>query len=74
MRLLLRNGADITAVNCRGKTPKDVSRTPGILAVIDQAGKGNIEDIGSSSSEENQSGNVLLFYISMTLAVSYHQK
>ncbi|KAK8405825.1 hypothetical protein O3P69_001947 [Scylla paramamosain] len=52
VRLLLRCGAGVDVVNRRGKTPRDVCRSPGIIALIEAAAQGFIQELGSSSGEE----------------------
>ncbi|XP_068216276.1 uncharacterized protein [Palaemon carinicauda] len=53
VRLLLRCGAGVDVVNRRGKTPRDVCRSPGIITLIETAARGNLEDLGSSSGDEH---------------------
>ncbi|XP_064097782.1 ankyrin repeat domain-containing protein 11-like isoform X11 [Macrobrachium nipponense] len=52
VRLLLRCGAGVDVVNRRGKTPRDVCRSPGIITLIEAAASGNLQDLGSSSGDE----------------------
>ena len=52
VRLLLRCGAGVDVVNRRGKTPRDVCRSPGIIALIEAAAQGLIQELGSSSGDE----------------------
>ncbi|CAL4076572.1 unnamed protein product, partial [Meganyctiphanes norvegica] len=52
VRLLLKCGAGVDVVNRRGKSPRDVSRSPGIVSLIEQAAKGNLESLGTSSGED----------------------
>ncbi|KAK7069322.1 ankyrin repeat [Halocaridina rubra] len=52
VRLLLRCGAGVDVVNRRGKTPRDVCRSPGIIALIEAAASGNLQDLASSSGDE----------------------
>lgn len=52
VRLLLRCGAGVDVVNRRGKTPRDVCRSPGIIALIETAASGNLHELGSSSGDE----------------------
>lgn len=52
VRLLLKCGAGVDVVNRRGKSPRDVSRSPGIVSLIEQAVKGDFENFGSSSGED----------------------
>lgn len=39
-------------VNRRGKTPRDVCRSPGIVALIEAAARGQLQDLGTSSGDE----------------------
>lgn len=72
VRLLLRCGAGVDVVNRRGKTPRDVCRSPGIVALIEAASRGLIQELGSSSGDELPQPYIgmcsslvtLLFYIS----------
>ncbi|XP_042868936.1 ankyrin repeat domain-containing protein 11-like isoform X3 [Penaeus japonicus] len=52
VRLLLRCGAGVNVVNRRGKTPRDVCRSPGIVALIEAAARGQLQDLGTSSGDE----------------------
>lgn len=52
VRLLLRCGAGVDVVNRRGKTPRDVCRSPGIVALIEAASRGLLQELGSSSGDE----------------------
>lgn len=52
VRLLLKCGAGVDVVNRRGKSPRDVSRSPGIVSLIEQAAKGDFESFGNSSGED----------------------
>ncbi|KAG7156976.1 Ankyrin repeat domain-containing protein 12-like [Homarus americanus] len=52
VRLLLRCGAGVDVVNRRGKTPRDVCRSPGIVSLIEAAARGHLQELGSSSGDE----------------------
>ncbi|XP_069960646.1 uncharacterized protein [Cherax quadricarinatus] len=52
VRLLLRCGAGVDVVNRRGKSPRDVCRSPGIASLIEAAARGHIQELCASSGDE----------------------